>query len=45
MKAQGQLVKRGSVNGDGDIEFWKDGSDDEPQSPQNPKLIAGANTE
>ena len=45
MKAQGQLVKRGSINGDGDIEFWKDGSDNEPLSAQNPKLIAGTTTE
>lgn len=44
MKAQGQLVKRGSINGDGDIEFWKDGSDDQPLSSQNPKLIAGTTT-
>lgn len=45
MKAQGQLVKRGSINGDGDIEFWKDGNDDEPQNPEKSNSTAGATTE
>lgn len=45
MKAQGQLVKRGSINGDGDIEFWKDGSDDELQISQKSKSTASATTE
>lgn len=26
MKAQGQLVKKGTLSEDGDLEFWEDGS-------------------
>ena len=45
MKAQGQLVKRGSINEDGDIEFWKDGSNDESQNLQKSDSIASATAE
>lgn len=45
MKAKGQLLKRGSINGDGDIEFWENGSDAEPQNPQRSNPTAGAAVE
>jgi protein import protein ZIM17 len=32
MRAKGDLVKRGSINEEGNIEFWEDGSEDKPQN-------------
>ena len=32
MRQKGQLVKRGTVGGNGDIEFWDDGSQTERNS-------------
>lgn len=48
MKAKGQLVKRGSVDGDGHIELYENSSDaatSNPQNPQNSNSAASTTTE
>jgi protein import protein ZIM17 len=43
MREQGQLVKKGTLSEDGDLEFWEDGSttkrrkdkDTQPAKPEN----------
>lgn len=45
MKAKGQLVKRGSVDGDGHFELYEDSSDAAPQNPQKSDSAASTSTE
>lgn len=39
MKEKGQLVKRGTLSADGDLEFWEDGTETtrQPQNDDNTK--------
>lgn len=37
MREKGELVKRGSIAGNGDIEFWTDESEQQPPKTQKEK--------
>lgn len=38
MKERGQLVKRGSLSEDGDLEFWEDGTTTERMKDDNAQI-------
>jgi protein import protein ZIM17 len=40
MREKGQLVKRGSLSTDGDVEFWDDGT----ETPRSSNFIPNSNT-
>ncbi|EKG17804.1 Signal recognition particle SRP14 subunit [Macrophomina phaseolina MS6] len=45
MKDKGQLVKRGMLSEDGDLELWDDGSETkyEPPAPKNQSTVSTSN--
>jgi len=44
MREQGQLVKKGTLSEDGDVEFWADGSTTKRARPTSPKAQSGSPT-